>query len=61
MEELLQQIELYKQEMAAFEALDANALEAFRIKFLGTKGIVKAIMGEMKNVPAEEKRTSARC
>jgi phenylalanyl-tRNA synthetase alpha chain len=31
-------------------------LEAFRIKFLGTKGIVKALMGEMKNVPADRRR-----
>src|SRR6185436_20172914 len=26
------------------------------IKYLGTKGIVKNIMGEMKNVPAEKKK-----
>ena len=31
-------------------------VEEFRIKYLGTKGIVKAIMGEMKNVPAEKKK-----
>ena len=30
--------------------------EEFRIKYLGTKGIVKTIMGEMKNVPAEKKK-----
>jgi phenylalanyl-tRNA synthetase alpha chain len=56
MEKLLQQIEAYKQEIASFEATDADAVEAFRIKFLGTKGIVKAVMGEMKNVPGENKR-----
>lgn len=56
MEELLKQIEAYKNEIAAFEATDADAVEAFRIKFLGTKGIVKAVMGEMKNVPNESKR-----
>ena len=31
-------------------------MEAFRIKYLGTKGIVKAVMGEMKNVPDENKK-----
>jgi phenylalanyl-tRNA synthetase alpha chain len=56
MEELLQQIESYKEEMAAFIATDAEQAEAFRIKYLGTKGIVKAIMGEMKNVPNERKK-----
>jgi len=56
MEELLQQIEVYKQEIGAYEAKTAEALEAFRIKYLGTKGIVKAVMGEMKNVPNEKKK-----
>ena len=56
MEALLQQIENYKQEIAAYEAGTADAAETFRIKYLGTKGIVKAIMGEMKNVPGEKKK-----
>lgn len=37
-------------------AKDAKELEAFRIKWLGTKGIVKEIMGEMKSVPADKKK-----
>jgi len=49
MEELLQKIAGLKTEIAAFNEADA---EAFRIKYLGTKGLVKAIMGEMKNVSA---------
>ena len=53
MEQLLQQIEVLKAEIAAFNAGDA---ETFRIKYLGTKGLVKAIMGEMKNVAAENKK-----
>lgn len=56
MEQLLQQIEHYKQEVAAFMAGNADEAEAFRIKFLGTKGIVKAVMGEMRNVPNENKK-----
>ena len=56
MEQLLQQIEDYKQEIAAAEASNADALETFRIKWLGTKGLVKTLMGEMKNVPNEQKR-----
>ena len=56
MEALLQQIEQYKQEISTAEAATADALEAFRIKYLGTKGLVKQLMGEMKNVPNEQKR-----
>lgn len=56
MQQLLQQIDAYKEEMKAFAATTAQEAEEFRIKYLGTKGIVKAIMSEMKNVPAEQKK-----
>jgi phenylalanyl-tRNA synthetase alpha chain len=56
MEQLLEQIETYKKEIEGFAAADARAIEEFRIKYLGTKGIVKNIMGEMKNVPVEKKK-----
>ncbi len=56
MEQLLQQIENYKNEITAFSATDEKQVEEFRIKYLGTKGIVKAIMGEMKNVAVENKK-----
>ena len=53
MEQLLQQIEKLKSEITVFNEGDA---ETFRIKYLGSKGLVKAIMGEMKNVAAENKK-----
>lgn len=56
MEQLLQQIEAYRQEIGSITPEDAEALEAYRIKFLGTKGIVKNLFIEMKNVPADKKR-----
>jgi len=56
MEQLVQQIENYKQEIAQLQVTDAKLLEEYRIKFLGTKGIVKALMGEMKNVPNDQKK-----
>jgi phenylalanyl-tRNA synthetase alpha chain len=56
MQELLQQIENLKKEISEAQAGNAADLENFRIKYLGTKGIVKAIMGEMKNVPNERKK-----
>jgi len=55
MEQLLQQIEGLKKEITAYPDTDA---ESFRIKYLGTKGVIKAIMGEMKNVAAENKKVA---
>lgn len=56
MEKLLEQIEQYKKEIAELVANGNDSLEAYRIKFLGTKGIVKNLMGEMKNVAVEKKK-----
>src|SRR6186997_3273898 len=56
MEELLKQIQDHKTEIEAFTATDEKAAEEFRIKWLGTKGLVKTVMGEMKNVPNEKKK-----
>ena len=56
MEKLLDQINLYKNEIAAFSGNDEKAVEEFRIRYLGTKGLVKSIMGEMKNVLPEQKK-----
>ncbi len=56
MQSLLEQIKTYESEINAFAPADAGELEAYRIKFLGTKGIVKAIFGEMKNVPPDQKK-----
>jgi phenylalanyl-tRNA synthetase alpha chain len=56
MEQLLQQIEAYKKEIETYAASDEQAAENFRIKFLGSKGIVKNMMAEMKNIPAEKRK-----
>ncbi len=56
MDQLLQQIENYKQEISSIPSNGAESLEAYRIKFLGTKGIVKNLMGEMKNIPVDKKK-----
>jgi len=39
-----------------FVIKDTKSLEDFRIQFLGSKGIVKNMFGELKTVPNEEKR-----
>ncbi len=56
MEQLLQQIESYRQEIISGIPDGAAALEAYRIRFLGTKGIVKNLFAEMKNVPGDKKK-----
>ncbi|WP_367864270.1 phenylalanine--tRNA ligase subunit alpha [Pedobacter sp. WC2423] len=47
----------YTTEINAFSTENADELEQFRIKFLGTKGIIKDIFDEFKAVSPEEKRT----
>lgn len=43
-------------EIEAETPANADQLEAFRIKYLGSKGILKTLMGEMGSVPNERKR-----
>jgi phenylalanyl-tRNA synthetase alpha chain len=56
MEELLQKIAAYKQEIEAITPDGPDSIEAFRIKFLGSKGIVKHVFAELRHVPEEKKR-----
>jgi phenylalanyl-tRNA synthetase alpha chain len=56
MENLLQQVQNLKEEISAFSTDDKNPAEVFRIKFIGSNGSVKSLMGEMKNVAPEHKR-----
>ncbi len=56
MDQILEQIEKLKSEITSAKTDTAEALESFRTRFLGTKGLVKSLMGEMKNVPAEQKK-----
>lgn len=53
MEKLLEQIAAHK---AAINSWSGGDAEAFRIQYLGSKGLVKSVMGEMKNVAAENKK-----
>lgn len=54
--ELLDIIEQHKKEIESFAGENGDVAESFRIKYLGTKGIVKSIMQEMKHVPADKKK-----
>jgi hypothetical protein len=44
MDQLIQQIAAYRQEIESLATNGAESLEAYRIKFLGTKGIVKTFL-----------------
>ncbi|NJC26221.1 phenylalanine--tRNA ligase subunit alpha [Neolewinella antarctica] len=44
------------EEINQHTATTAPEVEAFRIKYLGSKNILKPLMGEMRNIPNEEKR-----
>ena len=56
MNQLIQQIEEYKKEIESFKPGNDKDVENFRIKWLGTKGLMKNLMGEMKNVAADKKK-----
>jgi phenylalanyl-tRNA synthetase alpha chain len=49
-------INQYSEEINDFKSSFPDELENFRIKFLGTKGIIKDLFEEFKNVSPEEKR-----
>ena len=56
MNQLIEQIDLHKKEIVSSVVNNKEELETFRIKYLGTKGLLKSIMGEMKNVPVDQKK-----
>lgn len=56
MEFLKERVNALQQEIAGITPTNAEELEAYRIQFLGTKGLVKEIFGAMKDVaPADKK------
>lgn len=56
MEELLGKLDAYRKEIGETRLENADAAETYRIRFLGTRGIVKNLFQEMKTVPAEKKK-----
>ncbi|WP_256001817.1 phenylalanine--tRNA ligase subunit alpha [Pedobacter deserti] len=54
---LQDKITQYTSEVSAFTTNNADELEQFRIRFLGTKGIIKDLFDAFKAVSPEEKRT----
>ncbi|GGH18707.1 phenylalanine--tRNA ligase subunit alpha [Pedobacter zeae] len=54
---LQDKITQYTEAINAFVTEKADELEQFRIKYLGSKGIIKEIFDEFKSVSVEEKRS----
>ncbi len=50
------QLNVFLQEIEKTHPQNAEELEQFRIRFLGTKNVVKPLMGEIRNVPNEQKK-----
>ncbi len=56
-EELLYQLDQLLSEIKAAEPSDPDALEAFRIRYLGSKNVLKPLFAEMSKIPADTRRT----
>jgi phenylalanyl-tRNA synthetase alpha chain len=51
-----QQIEQLLKEISEFKGTSSEEIEAFRIRFLGKKGVVKSLSETLKSLAVEEKR-----
>lgn len=49
-------IEAVKESIDQVVLTDAGSIEAFRIQYLGSKGEIKNLFGELKNVPNDQKK-----
>jgi phenylalanyl-tRNA synthetase alpha chain len=52
---MLDKIRKYLEEIEKFQSSDPEEIEAFRIRFLGRKGLLNTLFEEFKDVPKEEK------
>lgn len=54
--EIFDQLRTIQQDIEAYPVGNAVELEAFRIRFLGSKNILKGLFAEIKNVPNDQKK-----
>ncbi len=55
-QELFDKVDLLIREIDAEEVVGTDAIEAFRIRYLGTKNIIKPIFGEIRNIDNNRKK-----
>ena len=53
---MIEQIKKHIQEVLAYQTQDTAEIEAFRIKYLGKKGILNDLFAQFKNVPKDQKK-----
>ncbi len=53
---MIEKIKSVQQEIASFATNNAEELEQFRIKYLGSKGIIKSLFEEFRHLPKEDKK-----
>lgn len=54
--DIFEKVKSIREEIAAEVISNTESLEKFRIKYIGSKGLIKELMGEMKQVSPERKR-----
>ncbi len=52
---MIEKINVYLEEIKKFDSSNPEEIEAFRIKYLGKKGILNQLFENFKNIPKEEK------
>jgi len=53
---MLDKIKKYQEEIAQFSTTEISEVENFRIQFIGSKGIIKSLFKDFKDVPNQEKK-----
>jgi phenylalanyl-tRNA synthetase alpha chain len=54
--EMIDKIKQHIEEAKAFNDKNKESLEQFRIKYLGSKGLVRELFNEFKNIPNDQKK-----
>jgi phenylalanyl-tRNA synthetase alpha chain len=53
---MIDKIKEHIEEAKAFNTKNKEALENFRVKYLGSKGLLKELFAEFKNIPSDQKK-----
>ena len=54
--EIFEKVQKLITEIESTDPVGSESIEAFRLKYLGTKNIIKPLFAEMKNIPNEQKK-----
>lgn len=57
MQDILDKLTQLRQELQQYVIENAEQLEQFRIRFLGSKNVLKEVFAEMKNIPPAERKS----